>query len=155
MKIKKFILLSTIFILFITATCVIIYAKNNYPKFMGESKDQYWKAELTRSDKTSIGPNYYLELYWKGNKNIEKEIKIKTLKLKIDGKVYEENENYDLAEYATDKSENAPDHITTFDFIPEEKIKGHKLEIEIEWKNQDSEKSSNIKIKEKNIVNLN
>lgn len=152
MKSKK-VIISTVIALLIAITCVILYAKNNYPKFIGESKDQYWKAELTKNDKTSIGPNYSLELYWKGNKNIEKDIKIKTLKLKVDGKVYKENDNYDLAEYATDKSENAPDHITTFDFMPEKKIKGHKLELEIEWKNKESKKSSNIKIKETNIIN--
>ncbi|MGM5472378.1 DUF4944 domain-containing protein [Bacillus pumilus] len=154
MKSKK-VIISTISILLITTICIILYAKSNYPKFIGESKDGFWKAELTKSDKTTIGPNYYLELYWKGKKNIEKEIVIKKLRLKVDGEVYKENDNYVLAEYSADTSENAPDHLTTFDFMPEENLKGQNLNLEIEWENKDSESSSNIKIEEKNIIIFN
>ncbi|WP_260862750.1 DUF4944 domain-containing protein [Bacillus pumilus] len=48
---------------------------------------------MSKSEKRSIGGNYCLEVYWKGKKDIEKEIKIKRLKVKVDGKVYKENDN--------------------------------------------------------------
>ncbi|AIU83962.1 DUF4944 domain-containing protein [Bacillus velezensis] len=124
--------------------------------YKGTSNDNEWKVSIEKSDKTSIGPNYFLNLYWQGSKNKEKKITIKQIELMVDGKVYQENGPYSLSEYNGESLKEGgerPDHISTFDYMPEEDIKGHKLEVRVTW-NESKEKITVIKLEEKKFLNL-
>ncbi|MBR8662805.1 DUF4944 domain-containing protein [Bacillus paralicheniformis] len=58
--------------------------------YEGEGESGLWHASIEKSDKTSIGPNYFLNLYWDGAKEDAKRTIVKTITLYIDGKKYDD-----------------------------------------------------------------
>ncbi|MCY9255650.1 YdhH/YoaO family protein [Bacillus spizizenii] len=152
-KIMK-IIIPVVILLGIFVVLYSIYEQQDLYK--GTSKDNEWKVSIEKSDKTSIGPNYFLNLYWQGSESKEKKITIKQIELIVDGKVYEEGGPYHLSEYNGEQLKDGgkkPNHVSTFDYMPEEDIKGHKLEVKIKW-NESKEKTTVFKLEEKKFLNL-
>lgn len=55
--------------------CIVpIFAmlSGNKVKYEGTGKSGLWVSSIEKSDKTSIGPNYFLNLFWQGSKKGEK-----------------------------------------------------------------------------------
>ncbi|MCY9166800.1 DUF4944 domain-containing protein [Bacillus atrophaeus] len=119
-------------------------------KYIGYSQKEIWEASIEKSDKTSIGPNYFLNLYYKGNKADEKNTVIKKLTLFIDSQKYDENEDYDLSEYTGEKLEGGgvgEDHILTFEYMPENEVIGHEITVEVTWKTNNKSYREKFKLK--------
>ncbi|CUB38163.1 hypothetical protein BN2127_JRS5_03870 [Bacillus amyloliquefaciens] len=57
-------------------------------KYIGYSQSKTWEASIEKSDKTSIGPNYFLNLYYRGNKVNEKNTVIKRLTLFVGPEIW-------------------------------------------------------------------
>ncbi|BCE14654.1 hypothetical protein RSC3_02010 [Bacillus paralicheniformis] len=117
--------------------------------YEGEGESGLCHASIEKSDKTSIGPNYFLNLYWDGAKEDAKRTIVKTITLYIDGKKYDDRGEYDLSEYTGEEMDDGghmEDHIATFDFMPEEDVIGHALSVKVEWKTGDEENAEIIKL---------
>lgn len=95
-KIKK-ILIITAPLLICLVTFFAMIAGDKV-KYEGSSRNGLWVSTIEKSDKTSIGPNYFLNLYWQGNKKEAKRTIVEKITLYIDGKKYDDRENYDLSE---------------------------------------------------------
>ncbi len=94
---------------------------------------------IEKSGKTSIGPNYFLNLYYRGNKVNEKNTVIKRLTLFVDGRKYGEDKDYHLSEYTGEKLEGGgtgEDHIQTFEYMPEHEVIGHEITVEASMENR-------------------
>ncbi|MBY8913747.1 YdhH/YoaO family protein [Bacillus sp. YC2] len=106
-------------------------------KYIGWSQNKTWEASIEKSGKTSIGPNYFFNLYYRGNKVNEKNTVIKRLTLFVDGLKYAEDKDYHLSEFTGEKLEGGgvgEDHIQTFEYMPENEVIGHEITVEVEWK---------------------
>ncbi|MDA1477962.1 DUF4944 domain-containing protein [Bacillus changyiensis] len=153
MKKRLLIFFTPILLFILLLGSYIIYSHQNKPLFEGASEDGTWKVMMTKSDKTSIGPNEYLDVYWQGHKEEEKKTIVKKIILKVDGKMYRDGEDYELSDYTGEELDGGgskPDHISTFDFIPEDEIKNHDLTVQIKWTDGHREQTANIKMKENN-----
>lgn len=67
-----------------------------------------------------------MNLYWQGSKKDEKRTVVEKITLFIDGKKYDDREDYDLSEYTGEEMPDGghmEDHIATFDFMPEEEVR--------------------------------
>lgn len=98
-------------------------------------------SNLEKSDKTSIGPNYFLNLYWQGSKKDEKRTVVERITLYVDGEKYQDDnvDEYDLSEYTGDKMPGGgrmEDHIATFDYMPEDEVIGHDVLVKVEWRTE-------------------
>ncbi|NPC90768.1 DUF4944 domain-containing protein [Bacillus sp. WMMC1349] len=125
--------------------------------YKGTSKDDNWRVSIEKSEKTSIGPNYFLNLYWQGSENNKKKITVKNIKLIVDGEVYEENGPYNLSEYTGEHFKDGgeePDHISTFSYMLEEDIKDHQLEVKIEWNDKSKDKTTVFKLEQKSLFDI-
>ncbi|MEG7356126.1 DUF4944 domain-containing protein [Bacillus inaquosorum] len=148
---KKWLLLMTVFLVICIVSIFVIMSENKV-KYEGSGKSGIWVSNLEKSDKTSIGPNYFLNLYWQGSKKDEKRTVVEKITLYIDGKKYDDREDYDLSEY---KGEEMPDggymedHIATFDFMPEEEVIGHDLVVKVEWKTGEKKQTEEMKLHKK------
>ncbi|MCY7779654.1 YdhH/YoaO family protein [Bacillus haynesii] len=117
--------------------------------YEGKGESGLWHASIEKSGKTSIGPNYFLNLYWDGTKEDAKRTIVKTITLYIDGKKYDDRGEYELSEYTGEEIEGGghmEDHIATFDFMPEEDVIGHALSVKVEWKTGDEENAEIMKL---------
>lgn len=121
-------------------------------KYEGSSRNGLWVSTIEKSDKTSIGPNYFLNLYWQGNKKEAKRTIVEKITLYIDGKKYDDRENYDLSEYTGEEMPGGgqmEDHIATFDFMPEDEVIGHDVVVKVEWKTGKEEHTDQMRLQEK------
>ncbi|OMI04538.1 hypothetical protein BTA30_07750 [Bacillus swezeyi] len=50
---------------------VIVLMSGSKVKYEGSGNSGLWCSSIEKSDKTSIGPNYFLNLYWQGSKEDE------------------------------------------------------------------------------------
>ncbi|MCV4329168.1 YdhH/YoaO family protein [Bacillus velezensis] len=131
-------LLVIITVLIIAAGCALFsLISGEKVKYIGYSQSKTWEASIEKSSKTSIGPNYFLNLYYRGNKVNEKNTVIKRLTLFVDGRKYGEDKDYHLSEYTGEKLEGGgtgEDHIQTFEYMPENEVIGHEITVEAVWK---------------------
>ncbi|WP_283637847.1 DUF4944 domain-containing protein [Bacillus velezensis] len=136
-KVIKTLLIIIAALILIAGIAVYSLISGEKVKYIGYSHNKTWEASIEKSDKTAIGPNYFLNLYYKGNKKDEKDTIIKKLALFIDGRKYDENKGYYLSEYTGEELEGGgvgEDHILTFEYIPENEVIGHEVTVEVEWK---------------------
>ncbi|KUL16718.1 YoaO [Bacillus paralicheniformis] len=145
---KRLLMISAI-LLFIGGGYVSAMIFGKKVVYEGEGESGLWHASIEKSSKTSIGPNYFLNLYWNGAKEDAKRTIVKTITLYIDGKKYDDRGEYDLSEYTGEEMEGGgymEDHIATFDFMPEEDVIGHALSVKVEWKTGDEENAEKMKL---------
>ncbi|MGV3270262.1 DUF4944 domain-containing protein [Bacillus sp. CIS52] len=119
-------------------------------KYIGYSQNKAWEASIEKSGKTSIGPNYFLNLYYRGNKENKKKTVIKRLTLFIDGRKYGEDKDYHLSEYTGEKlagGGTGEDHIQTFEYMPENEVIGHEITVEAVWKTDHESYKEKFKLK--------
>ncbi|TYS11566.1 DUF4944 domain-containing protein [Bacillus subtilis] len=148
---KKWLLLMTVFLVICIVSIFVIMSENKV-KYEGSGKSGIWVSNLEKSDKTSIGPNYFLNLYWQGSKKDEKRTVVEKITLFIDGKKYDDREDYDLPEYTGEEMPDGghmEDHIATFDFMPEEEVIGHDLVVKVEWKTGEKKQTEEMKLHKK------
>ncbi|MEG7336766.1 DUF4944 domain-containing protein [Bacillus sp. 0102A] len=148
---KKWLLLMTVFLVICIVSIFVIMSENKV-KYEGSEKNGIWVSNLEKSDKTSIGPNYFLNLYWQGSKKDEKRTVVEKITLYIDGKKYDDREDYDLSEYTGEEMPDGgymEDHIATFDFMPEEEVIGHDLVVKVEWKTGEKKQTEEMKLHKK------
>ncbi|MFH0347678.1 DUF4944 domain-containing protein [Bacillus vallismortis] len=148
---KKLLLLMTVFLVICIVSIFVIMSENKV-KYEGSGKSGIWVSNLEKSDKTSIGPNYFLNLYWQGSKKNEKRTVVEKITLYIDGKKYDDREDYDLSEYTGEEMPDGgymEDHIATFDFMPEEEVIGHDLVVKVEWKTGEKKQTEEMKLHKK------
>ncbi|WP_367386831.1 DUF4944 domain-containing protein [Bacillus vallismortis] len=148
---KKWLLLMTVFLVICIVSIFVIMSENKV-KYEGSGKSGIWVSNLEKSDKTSIGPNYFLNLYWQGSKKDEKRTVVEKITLYIDGKKYDDREDYDLSEYTGEEMPDGgymEDHIATFDFMPEEEVIGHDLVVKVEWKTGEKKQTEEMKLHKK------
>lgn len=62
---KKWLLMMAVFLM-ICIVSIFVMISGNKVKYEGSGKSGLWVSNLEKSDKTSIGPNYFLNLYWQG-----------------------------------------------------------------------------------------
>ncbi|MDR4435288.1 DUF4944 domain-containing protein [Bacillus tequilensis] len=133
---KKWLVVIAAFLMIcIVSTFVTVSGKK--VKYEGSGKSGLWVSNLEKSDKTSIGPNYFLNLYWQGSKTDEKRTVVGKITLYIDGQKYDDREGYDLSEYTGEEMPGGgqmEDHIATFDYMPEDEVIGHDVLVKVEWK---------------------
>ncbi|MDM5302047.1 DUF4944 domain-containing protein [Bacillus subtilis] len=147
----KWLLLMTVFLVICIVSIFVIMSENKV-KYEGSGKSGIWVSNLEKSDKTSIGPNYFLNLYWQGSKKDEKRTVVEKIILFIDGKKYDDREDYDLSEYTGEEMPDGgymEDHIATFDFMPEEEVIGHDLVVKVEWKTGEKKQTEEMKLHKK------
>lgn len=145
---KKWLLMIAVFVVIFTVSFFVIISRNKV-KYEGSGKSGLWVSNIEKSDKTSIGPNYFVNLYWQGSKKDEKRTDVSKITLYIDGKKYDDREDYNLSEYTGEEMPEGgqmPDHIATFDFMPEEEVIGHDLLVKVEWKTGDKKTNRGHKI---------
>ncbi|MBL3646932.1 DUF4944 domain-containing protein [Bacillus sp. RHFS10] len=148
---KKWLLLMTVFLVICIVSIFVIMSENKV-KYEGSGKSGIWVSNLEKSDKTSIGPNCFLNLYWQGSKKDEKRTVVEKITLYIDGKKYDDREDYDLSEYTGEEMPDGvcmEDHIATFDFMPEEEVIGHDLVVKVEWKTGEKKQTEEMKLHKK------
>ncbi|NTU25541.1 DUF4944 domain-containing protein [Bacillus tequilensis] len=124
-------------ILMICIVSIFAMVSGKKVKYEGSGKSGLWVSNLEKSDKTSIGPNYFLNLYWQGSKTDEKRTVVGKITLYIDGQKYDDREGYDLSEYTGEEMSGGgqmPDHISTLDYMPEDEVIGHDVLVKVEWK---------------------
>lgn len=146
---KRLLMISSAFLLLIGGGYVSAMIFGKKVVYEGEGESGLCHASIEKSDKTSIGPNYFLNLYWDGAKEDAKRTIVKTITLYIDGKKYDDRGEYDLSEYTGEEMDDGghmEDHIATFDFMPEEDVIGHALSVKVEWKTGDEENAEIIKL---------
>lgn len=97
---KKWLLMIAVFLM-ICIVSIFVMISGNKVKYEGSGKSGLWVSNLEKSDKTSIGPNYFLNLYWQGGRKTKKGLLLKELLLYVDGKKYQDDniDEYDLSEY--------------------------------------------------------
>ncbi|MBG9768749.1 DUF4944 domain-containing protein [Bacillus vallismortis] len=151
---KKWLLIIAVFVVIFTVSIFVIMSGNKV-KYEGSGKSGLWFSNIEKSDKNSIGPNYFLNLYWQGSKKDEKRTVVSKITLYIDGKKYDDREDYDLSEYTGEEMPEGgqmPDHIATFDFMPEEEVIGHDLLVKVEWKTGGKKQTEDIKLYKKTCI---
>ncbi|QIW80237.1 DUF4944 domain-containing protein [Bacillus tequilensis] len=149
---KKWLVVIAAFLMIcIVSTFVTVSGKK--VKYEGSGKSGLWVSNLEKSDKTSIGPNYFLNLYWQGSKTDEKRTVVGKITLYIDGQKYDDREGYDLSEYTGEEMPGGgqmEDHIATFDYMPEDEVIGHDVLVKVEWKTGGGKKQTDeIKLYQK------
>lgn len=82
---KKWLLIIAVFVVIFTVSIFVIMSGNKV-KYEGSGKSGLWFSNIEKSDKNSIGPNYFLHLYWQGSKKDEKRTVVSKITLYIDGK---------------------------------------------------------------------
>lgn len=68
---KKWLLMMAVFLM-ICIVSIFVMISGNKVKYEGSGKSGLWVSNLEKSDKTSIGPNYFLNLYWQGGEERRK-----------------------------------------------------------------------------------
>lgn len=140
-------------ILMICIVFIFVLVSGKKVKYEGSGKSGLWVSNLEKSDKTSIGPNYFLNLYWQGSKTDEKRTVVGKITLYIDGQKYDDREGYDLSEYTGEEMPGGgqmEDHIATFDYMPEDEVIGHDVLVKVEWKTGGGKKQTDeIKLYQK------
>lgn len=103
-NIKKWLLIIAGFLIICIITLFVMVSGNKV-KYEGSGKSGLWMSNLEKSDKTSIGPNYFLNLYWQGSKKEEKWTVVERITLYVDGEKYQDDnvDEYDLSEYTGDE----------------------------------------------------
>ncbi|MCY9307445.1 YdhH/YoaO family protein [Bacillus inaquosorum] len=150
-NIKKWLLMIAAFLI-ICIVAIIVTISGNKVKYEGSGRSGLWVSNLEKSDKTSIGPNYFLNLYWQGSKKDEKRTVVEKITLFIDGKKYDDREDYALSEYTGEEMPGGghmEDHIATFDFMPEDEVIGHDVLVKVEWKTDEKKQTEEIKLHKK------
>lgn len=149
--IKKWLLIIAGFLIICIITLFVMVSGNKV-KYEGNGKSGLWMSNLEKSDKTSIEPNYFLNLYWQGSKKDEKRTVLEKITLYIDGKMYDDRENYDLSEYTGEEMPGEgrmEDHIATFDYMPEDEVIGHDVLVKVEWRTGQKKQTEEIKLHKK------
>ncbi|MER0467954.1 DUF4944 domain-containing protein [Bacillus cabrialesii subsp. cabrialesii] len=139
-------------ILMIGIVSIFVMVSGKKVKYEGSGESGLWVSNLEKSGKTSIGPNYFLNLYWQGSKKDEKKTIVSKIILYIDGKKYDDRENYDLSEYTGEEMPGGgymEDHIATFDYMPEDEVIGHDVLVKVEWKTGGKKQTEEIKLHKK------
>ncbi|MED4613052.1 DUF4944 domain-containing protein [Bacillus subtilis] len=152
-NIKKWLLIIAGFLI-ISITTLFVMVSGNEVKYEGSGKSGLWMSNLEKSDKTSIGPNYFLNLYWQGSKKEEKWTVVERITLYVDGEKYQDDnvDEYDLSEYTGDEMPGGgrmEDHIATFDYMPEDEVIGHDVLVKVEWKTGQKKQTEAIKLHKK------
>lgn len=89
-NIKKWLLMIAAFLI-ICIVAIIVMVSGNKVKYEGSGRSGLWVSNLEKSDKTSIGPNYFLNLYWQGSKKDEKRTVVERITLYVDSKKYQDD----------------------------------------------------------------
>ncbi len=89
-NIKKWLLIIAGFLI-IYITTLFVMVSGNEVKYEGSGKSGLWMSNLEKSGKTSIGPNYFLNLYWQGSKKDEKWTVVERITLYVDGEKYQDD----------------------------------------------------------------
>ncbi|WP_348710441.1 DUF4944 domain-containing protein [Bacillus subtilis] len=152
-NIKKWLLIIAGFLI-ICITTLFVMVSGNEVKYEGSGKSGLWMSNLEKSDKTSIGPNYFLNLYWQGSKKEEKWTVVERITLYVDGEKYQDDnvDEYDLSEYTGDEMPGGgrmEDHIATFDYMPEDEVIGHDVLVKVEWRTGQKKQTEEIKLHKK------
>lgn len=150
---KKWLLVIAALLMICIVTLFVIVSGHKV-KYEGSGKSGLWVSNLEKSGKTSIGPNYFLNLYWQGSKKDEKKTVIKRITLYVDGNKYQDDNiaEYDLSEYTGEEMPGGgykEDHIATFDYMPEDEVIGHDLLVKVEWKTGGKKQTEEIKLHKK------
>ncbi|WP_426982576.1 DUF4944 domain-containing protein [Bacillus cabrialesii] len=150
---KKWLLVIAALLMICIVTLFVIVSGHKV-KYEGSGKSGLWVSNLEKSGKTSIGPNYFLNLYWQGSKKDEKKTVIKRITLYVDGNKYQDDNiaEYDLSEYTGEEMPGGgykEDHIATFDYMPEDEVIGHDLLVKVEWKTGGKKQTEAIKLHKK------
>ncbi|OBA04202.1 DUF4944 domain-containing protein [Bacillus subtilis] len=149
---KKWLLVIAVLLMICIVTLFVMVS--GHKVYEGSGKSGLWVSNLEKSGKTSIGPNYFMNLYWQGSKKDEKKTVVKRITLYVDGKNYQDDNiaEYDLSEYTGEEMPGGgykEDHIATFDYMPEDEVIGHDLLVKVEWKTGGKKQTEEIKLHKK------
>ncbi|MEK5081859.1 DUF4944 domain-containing protein [Bacillus sp. FSL H8-0515] len=150
-NVKNWLFMIAAFMLICTVS-IFAMLSGNKVKYEGTGKSGLWVSSIEKSDKTSIGPNYFLNLFWQGSKKDEKRSVVEKITFYIDGKKYDDREDYDLSKYTGEEMADGgemEDHIATFDYMPEDEVIGHELLVKVEWKTGEKRQTEEIKLHRK------
>ncbi|WP_338442460.1 DUF4944 domain-containing protein [Bacillus spizizenii] len=150
---KKWLLMIAAFLIICIAAITVMISGNKV-KYEGSGRSGLWVSNLEKSDKTSIGSNYFLNLYWQGSKKDEKRTVVERITLYVDGKKYQDDniDEYDLSEYTGEEMPGGghmEDHIATFNYMPEDEVIGHDVLVKVEWKTGEKKQTEKIKLHKK------
>ncbi|MGF7533008.1 DUF4944 domain-containing protein [Bacillus mexicanus] len=150
---KRWLLIAAVFLI-VCIVSILVMISGNKVKYEGSGKSGLWVSNLEKSGKTSIGPNYFFNLYWQGSKKDEKQTVVERITLYVDGRKYQDDNvgEYNLSEYTGEEMPGGgqmEDHIATFDYMPEEEVVGHEILAKVEWRTGEKRQTEELKLHQK------
>ncbi|WP_414558704.1 DUF4944 domain-containing protein [Bacillus swezeyi] len=154
---RPIIFIASVFMIFLVLFFgfkLFYYYKLEYPKWEGKSKDQNWEVTIKKGE---IASGYNGDLYWIGNKKNIDNTYLEQLVVKFDNEVaLNDKTETPMKDYSGGTFDNGASKEKSVSFLAEleeSQLDGHKVTVQVKWKQGNKKYSSEISLDKKTLFN--